>query len=105
MINGVTNIVMTKEDVLDTFDELQVCTTYQSEGKKLTEIPFQLNGINLKPIYQSFPGWKMNSSELNNEKNLPEAMQQYVKFINQYLGVGIKYISNGPGREQIISLA
>jgi adenylosuccinate synthase len=105
MINGVTKIVMTKADVLDTFDELQVCTAYKSDEKEMKEIPFQLNGVNIKPIYQSFPGWKMNSSELKNEKNLPEAMQHYVNFINQYLGVGIKYVSNGPGRDQIILLS
>jgi adenylosuccinate synthase len=104
MINGVTKIVMTKADVLDAFDELQVCTAYESGGKEIEEIPFQMNGVNLRPLYKSFAGWKMNSSEIREEKNLPQAMQHYVGFINQYLGVGIKYISNGPGREQIISL-
>ena len=105
MINGVTKIVMTKADVLDTFDQLNVCTSYQVDGKQTAEIPFSLTGISTQPNYQSFPGWNTDSSILKNEKEIPEAMQHYVNFINQYLGVEVKYISNGPGRDQIISLA
>ena len=104
MINGVTKIVMTKADVLDTFDELQVCTAYEMDGKKSMEIPFQMNGLEIQPVYQSFPGWKSDSTALKSEKDLPSAMQHYVNFINQYMGVHVKFISNGPGREQIISL-
>ena len=105
MINGVTKIVMTKADVLDTFEQLNVCTAYLADGKQTVEIPFSLTGINLQPVYQSFPGWKIDSSKLKDEKEIPVPMQHYVNFINQYLGVKVKYISNGPGRDQIISLA
>jgi adenylosuccinate synthase len=104
MIFGVKKIVMTKDDVLDTFGVLQVCTSYESEGKRTTQIPFQMNGIELTPVFESFQGWKTDSSSIKEEKNIPAAMQQYVKFINHYLGVDVKFISNGPGREQIISL-
>lgn len=105
MINGVTKIVMTKADVLDAFDELQVCVAYQSEGRETTQIPFRMNEESLRPVYQNFPGWKIDSSVLKSEKDIPPAMQHYVNFINQYLGTKIHYISNGPGREQIISLS
>lgn len=105
MINGVTKIVMTKADVLDAFDELQICTAYETDGKQVMEIPFRMNGVNLLPVYQSLPGWKTDSTSLKNEKDLPAAMQHYVNFINHYLGVKVKYVSNGPGREQIISLS
>ena len=105
MINGVTKIVMTKADVLDTFEQLNVCTAYLADGKQTVEIPFSLTGINLQPVYQGFPGWKIDSSKLKDEKEIPVPMQHYVNFINQYLGVKVKYISNGPGRDQIISLA
>jgi adenylosuccinate synthase len=105
MINGVTKVIMTKADVLDEFENLKVCTAYQSGSEMLEEIPYQMNGAGLVPAYRQFAGWKMNSSMLKNGKDLPEAMQQYVKFINQYLGVNIEYISNGPGRDQIISLS
>jgi adenylosuccinate synthase len=95
---------MTKADVLDAFEELQVCTAYNSNGKNTEEVPYQLSGLNLKPVYKTFKGWKTNSSVLKVEKDLPAAMQQYVSFINQYLGVKVNYISNGPGRDQIVSL-
>jgi adenylosuccinate synthase len=105
MINGVTKIVMTKADVLDAFSELQVCTAYQLNGKNTEEVPYQMTGINLAPVYKSFEGWKTDSSAIKVEKDLPAAMQQYVQFINQYLGVKVNYISNGPGRDQIVSLS
>ena len=105
MINGVTKIVMTKADVLDAFDELQVCTAYNNDGKNTEEVPYQMTGINLDPLYKKFKGWKTDSSGLKVEKELPVAMQQYVAFINQYLGVKVNYISNGPGRDQIVSLS
>ena len=105
MINGVTKIVMTKADVLDAFEELQVCTAYNKDGNNTEEVPYQLMGINLKPVYKKFKGWKTDSSVLKAEKELPAAMQQYVQFINQYLGVKVNYISNGPGRDQIVSLS
>lgn len=104
-INGVTKIVMTKADVLDAFEELQVCTAYDINGKNTEKVPYQMTGIGLKPVYKTFKGWKTDSSVLKVEKDLPAAMQQYVQFINQYLGVGVNYISNGPGREQIVSLS
>ena len=104
MINGVTKIVMTKADVLDAFDELQICTAYEADGKNTEEVPYQMMGISLKPVYKNFRGWKMDSSVLKVEKDLPAAMQHYVQFINQYLGVKVNYISNGPGRDQIVSL-
>jgi len=105
MINGVTKIVMTKADVLDAFEELQVCTAYKVDGNNTEEVPYQMTGINLEPVYKSFKGWKTDSSVLKVEKDLPAAMQQYVSFINQYLGVKVNYISNGPGRDQIVSLS
>lgn len=105
MINGVTKIVMTKADVLDTFEELQVCTAYTANGNNTEEVPYQMTGINLEPVYKKFRGWKTDSSVLKVEKELPAAMQQYVSFINQYLGVKVNYISNGPGRDQIVSLS
>lgn len=105
MINGVTKIVMTKADVLDAFEELNVCTAYEINGKQALEVPYQMTGINVKPVYQQFPGWKTNSSAIKSEKELPAAMQHYVSFINQYLGTKVSYISNGPARDQIVSLS
>ncbi len=104
MINGVTKIVMTKADVLDSFQELQMCTAYEVNGNEVKEIPFQLAKLNVTPIYKSFMGWHKDTTKILSEEKLPESMQFYVEFINKYLGVNVKYISNGPEREQLIIL-
>jgi adenylosuccinate synthase len=104
MINGVTKLVMTKADVLDAFKQLSVCTAYEINGKECSEIPFQMTRINIIPKYRDFTGWNMNTSAAKSRFELPEAMKYYVEFINKELGVSIQYISNGPGREQIVSL-
>ena len=105
MINGVTKIVMTKADVLDLFPELNVCTAYMVNGKTNREIPFQLERQKTEPVYKSFEGWNQPTSSITDYKKLPSTMKTYVDFINKTLGVNISFISNGPGREQIIQVA
>ena len=104
MVNGVTKLVMTKADVLDSFQQLKVCTSYKLNGKESTEIPFQMTRINIDPVYKQFDGWNISTSAAKSPAELPEAVKQYVQFINKEIGVNIQYVSNGPGREQIISL-
>ena len=102
MINGVTKIVMTKADVLDAFTELKVCTDYSVNGEMTSEIPFQMNRLQIEPVLKSFPGWGSDITATKKYDQLPEKMRRYVQFINSYLGVKIAYISNGPGRDQLI---
>ena len=104
MINGVTQVVMTKADVLDSFETLEVCTAYNINGNEETEVPFQMMKVNIKPVYQPFAGWHTDSTAIQNAANVPAAMSTYISFINQYIHAPVKYISNGPGREQIIVL-
>jgi len=104
MINGVTKLVMTKADVLDAFKQLSVCTGYKIDGKESSEIPFQMTRVNIEPVYRQFKGWNISTSAAKSPAELPQAMKEYVDFINKELGVRIQYISNGPGREQIIAL-
>jgi adenylosuccinate synthase len=104
MINGVTKIVMTKADVLDAFKELEVCTGYKINGKESREIPFRLDRVKVEAIYKNFPGWNTATDKIKTFGDLPDKMKKYVDFINQYLGVNVSYISNGPGRDQIISI-
>ena len=104
MINGVTRIVMTKADVLDAFKELNVCTAYRLNGTESKEIPFQMTRVNIEPVYKTFQGWNIPTNAAKSSSGLPDAMKQYVEFINKELGIKIQYISNGPGREQIIAL-
>lgn len=102
MINGVTQLVMTKADILDGLDELKVCKSYKINGEEKNYVPFQMSRVKIDPGYQSFEGWKTVVSEINNYAALPEKMKTYINYLNDYLKVPVKYISNGPGREQII---
>jgi adenylosuccinate synthase len=104
MINGVTKIVMTKADVLDAFEELQVCTDYQIDGKLSREVPFQMDRKLPEAVYQSFKGWHADTSQVRTYEALPASTRTYVDFINEYLGVKVHYISNGPGRDQIVTV-
>ncbi len=104
MVNGVTKIVMTKADVLDAFEKLEVCTSYKINGKSSKEIPFQMTRVAIEPELQAFSGWKTDISAIKSPKDLPEAAQKYIAFINQYLGINIAWISNGPGRDQLIEI-
>ena len=104
MVNGVTKLVMTKADVLDAFEELNVCTSYIINGEKTVQVPFQMTKVDITPEWKGFKGWKTGIETFRSASQLPAAMTDYVSFINSYLGVNIKYISNGPGREQLIEI-
>lgn len=104
MINGVTKIVMTKADVLDAFKELEVCESYLINGNQSKEVPFQMDRQKPVPVYKKFTGWNTDTSGIKTPESLPETMKTYVDFINKYLGVEIYYISNGPGRDQIVQV-
>jgi adenylosuccinate synthase len=104
MINGTTQVVMTKADVLDAFDELNVCTSYTINGNEQDEVPYQMNKMKIEPRLQSFPGWKTDSTKITDSKSLPAVMKDYIKFINSYIQAPVTFVSNGPGRDQIIKL-
>lgn len=102
MINGVTQIIMTKSDILDNLPELKVCEAYQINGNTTQEVPFQMHKSDIVPVYKSFEGWNTNISELKNYEELPKQMKDYVNNLNKFLGIPVGFISNGPGRDQII---
>jgi adenylosuccinate synthase len=102
MINGVTQIIMTKADILDNLDELKVCNSYMVNGEEKNFIPFQMNKVNIEPVYKSFEGWKTDITAMKDLSELPQQMKNYIDYLNNFLKVPVKYISNGPGKEQII---
>ena len=104
MINGVTKLIMTKADVLDAFGELKLCGEYIVDNKKTAEVPFQMTKVALEPVWKTFKGWNRDITSIKDEKDLPAEMKDYIQYINEYLGVDIKYISNGPGRDQLIKI-
>jgi len=105
MINGVTSIVMTKADVLDAFEELSICIAYNTDGEDENKVPFQMTRNKIIPNYKTFKGWMKDSSVFKYKNELPVEMNEYIDFINRHLGVPVHYISNGPGRDQIINIS
>jgi adenylosuccinate synthase len=102
MINGVTQLAMTKADVLDTLDVLKLCNKYLINGQETSQVPFQMEGFNVKPEYKEFSGWQLEITQIKSYKDLPSQMDSYINYINSMLGVPVKYISNGPGTDQLI---
>ncbi|WP_207492201.1 adenylosuccinate synthase [Aridibaculum aurantiacum] len=104
MINGVTKVIMTKADVLDSFKELNMCTSYIVNGTPTTEVPYQISKAKVEPVYEQFEGWNTDTTAIKDTAALPATMHSYVKYINEFVGAPVKYVSNGPGRDQIVEL-
>ncbi|MBS1753774.1 MAG: adenylosuccinate synthase [Ferruginibacter sp.] len=102
MINGVTQIIMTKADILDNLDELKVCNSYLVNGEEKKYVPFQMQKVNIEPLYKTFTGWKKDITQIKEFNALPGEMKNYISYLNDFLGVPVKYISNGPGRDQLV---
>lgn len=102
MVNGVTQLVMTKIDVLDELDTLNICEAYNIDGETTTRIPFQMERVKIEPVYKSFKGWQKDISKIRDYEQLPAEMLQYISYINDQLKIKTKFISNGPGTDQLI---
>ncbi|MGM9767693.1 MAG: adenylosuccinate synthase [Candidatus Cryptobacteroides sp.] len=101
MIDGVTDLIMMKSDCLDTFETIKVCTSYIVDGKETDRFPFD-TAAEITPVYTEFKGWNQDLTGIRREEDLPQAFKDYVKFMEDYLGVPIKIISLGPDREATI---
>jgi adenylosuccinate synthase len=104
MINGVTQIVMTKADILDGLEELNVCNSYNINGEAVSRIPFQMNKMAIEATYKCFKGWNTDITNAKTFADMPAEMDSYIKYLNEFLKVPVKYISNGPGREQLVKV-
>lgn len=104
MINGVTDVIMTKADCLDSFEELQLCTSYKVNGKDSMEVPYQMNRVKIEPVYHPFKGWNTDTTNCKNAAELPQSMREYIEFINPIIGAPVTFVSNGPGRDQIVEI-
>jgi adenylosuccinate synthase len=104
MINGVTKIVMTKADILDGLEELKVCNAYKVNGEESNQVPFQMNKLDIQPMYKSFEGWNTDITAKKTFADMPKQMETYINYLNDFLKVPVKYISNGPGREQLVTV-
>ena len=101
MINGVSQLIMMKSDVLDSFDTIKACVAYKINGEETDEFPFDIcDGV--EPVYVEIPGWKTDMTQMTSEDELTEEFNAYVSFLEEELGVPVKIVSVGPDREQTI---
>jgi len=103
MLNGVTQLIMTKTDVLDSFETIKVATAYVVDGEISDRLPYNLNA-DIIPIYTELPGWKTDLTGVRSKEQFPKELNEYIRFLEKELKVPVKYISVGPDREQIIEL-
>ncbi len=103
MINGIDELVLTKLDVLDTFEEIKVCTGYEVDGKRVKYFPSDCETLDkVVPQFETLPGWNCELKSGLGYDELPEATRRYIRRIEEYVGVPVRYLGVGPGREQII---
>ncbi|MGB5384457.1 MAG: adenylosuccinate synthase [Lutimonas sp.] len=103
-INGVTQLIMMKGDVLSGFDEIKAAVAYNYKGTEITHFPYSIEEENVKPIYKTFPGWKEDLTSIKESKDLPKTLKDYVAFIEEFVGAPVKIVSVWPDRNQTIKL-
>ena len=101
MINGVTELSMMKADVLDSFEEIYVCTHYLQDGKEIDFFPFELS-VNTQPVLQKIKGWNKDITKIEEEVDFPVELSNYIKFLEKELHVPISIVSVGPNRSETI---
>lgn len=100
MVNGVTQLIMMKSDVLDSFDSICVCTAYEKDGIKTTDMPYDTEGW--KAVYETMPGWKTDLTQMTSEEQFPQQLRDYISFIEKETSTPITIVSVGPDRAQTI---
>ena len=101
MLNGVTQLIMMKSDVLDGFKEIKVCNSYKVNGMETMDFPYSIDA-NIEPVYTSMPGWETDMTKFKSEDEFPQEFKNYIKYLEQELNVPISIVSVGPDREQTI---
>ncbi len=105
-INSLTEIALTKLDVLDGLDTLKVCVAYEIDGKRVEHMPYHQSDLHsATPVYEELPGWGTDISAITNPDDLPAAAADYIAFLEAQIGVPIRLVGVGPGREQFLDRA
>ncbi|MCB0696654.1 MAG: adenylosuccinate synthase [Chitinophagaceae bacterium] len=102
MLSGVTQLIVTKTDVLDNFNPLKAAVAYIADGTETKEMPYDLCNTKVEPVYHSFNGWEKPINDCTTYEETPKTFKEYCDFVEQYLGTKIAYISNGTGRDQLL---
>jgi adenylosuccinate synthase len=103
MLNGVTQLIMMKADVLDQFEDIKICVGYEIDGEVVDHFPFELND-DVTPVYVELPGWKTDLTKIKHQNEFPEEFNNYIDFIEEEMGIKITIASVGPNREQTIMM-
>ena len=101
MINGVTSLILTKADVLDTFETIKVATAYKIDGVETQTLPFDIDS-KIEPIYREFNGWNKDITSVRTEKDFPRELKEYINFIEKETGVPVSIVSVGPDRDATV---
>ncbi len=105
-LNSLSEVALTKLDVLDDLDTVKVCVAYELEGERFTHLPYHQSVVHkVTPIYEELPGWKTDLSGITERKDLPRQAEDYIAFLEAQLGVPIGLVGVGPGREQFLHFA
>jgi len=105
MLNGVTELVMTKADVLSGFETVKVCTHYIHDGQQIDYMPYEIISVKPEPVYTELPGWHTDLSDISSKEQIPQTLQDYIRYLEGQLGVPISYLSVGPDRKQTLRLS
>lgn len=103
MVNGLTDLAITKLDILDELPEIKICRAYSCQGKELTEMPADLNQLaQCEPIYETMPGWQQDTTGARTFADLPQAAQNYIKRLEELSKAPVSIVAVGPDRKQTI---
>jgi len=103
MINGVTELAMMKADVLDKFDTIRACTKYRIDGVEIDYLPYDIDSVTIEPIWEDIPGWNTDLTKLSSYDATPQALKDYVAYLERHLEVPITTVSVGPDRTQTLA--
>ena len=105
-VNSLSEIALTKLDVLDALESLQVCVAYDVNGVRHEQMPYHQSELHAAtPIYEELPGWQTDISMVTNPDDLPKNAADYIAFLEEQVGVPIRLVGVGPGREQFLDRA
>lgn len=102
MLNGITQLVVTKIDILNNFEQIKAATHYEYNGEKHQELPYDLVSVAVTPVYEDFAGWQKDLDGITNYEDLPAAAKAYVSALEKHLHVPVSMISTGPERKKLI---
>jgi len=105
MLNGVTELVMMKADVLDTFEKIYACTHYKYDGEIIDYMPYDINSIKPEPVLEEIEGWNQDLTGITKEEEIPAALRNYISYLEKALETPITFLSVGPDRKQTLELS